>query len=166
VLRMDFVKERREWEERLARRAPTADLDGDEGMKGMGDFGVHCDDQQLMVPLTEEEEIEALAQLLVDSRQDQAPHYLQDQSTIDTNWQTRQGSGAAVGAHQGSAFDSGGGGSYGSDEEDYDQLFMEVMGVSREETGFGQDSVCQKWQKGQYDLVGQDDVQSSSMDLS
>lgn len=158
VLRMDFVQERREWEERLARRAP-ADLDGDESMEGTDEVRVG---ENEVVPLTEEGEIEALAQ------------YLLEREGEDLSLREgRDGEGGRDEQEQSQQLDhrqdfrADGFGNYGSDDEDYDQLFMEVISGSQEgQGGSGQWSEQPpRWDEG----AGPDGFQgqsSSSMDLS
>lgn len=87
MLRLDFVRERREWARRL-------ELEGDLGIEEEEEEEEEGGDGE-MVPLTEEEEIEALVGRELDAR-------------------------------------GGKRASYGSDEEDYDQLFMQVIGASQE----------------------------------
>ncbi len=168
---MDFVKERRAWEERLMRRAPAAaaaagaeaDGDDDESMEGVNEFGI---DGNGMVPWTEEEEIEALAQYLVDREdvgEDQEMR-LSDVGDGMVGWQEQQGQGRRLDHDQGIRVDSSG--SYGSDEEDYDQLFMEVISGSQEQADPGQWPTQQR-QWGQHSgLDGDQNQPSSSMDLS
>lgn len=164
MLRMDFVKERREWEERLKRRAPATavaeELGGDESMEGMDELGVEGDG---VVPLTEEEEIEALAQYLVEREDQDQDVRLRESGDGVRGWE-EQCQRRRLGDHEG--FRSDGSGSYGSDEEDYDQLFMEVISGSQEQGGPGH-WPAQQQQWGQNSGLSGDQGQlSSSMDLS
>jgi hypothetical protein len=154
---MDFVRERREWEDRLARRAP-ADLDGDENMEGVDDIGVK---ERGVVPMTEEEEIEALAQYLVDTEDEEMQ--LQDEREGDRGWE-EHGQRKLLG--RGNEPRLYGNVSYGSDDEDYDQLFMEVITGSLEQGGHAEEyAQQQQWDP---DNVCDDpgNQHSSSMDLS
>jgi hypothetical protein len=157
VLRMDFVRERREWEDRLARRAP-ADLDGDENMEGIDEVGVK---ERGVVPMTEEEEIEALAQYLVDTEDDEMQ--LQDEREGDRRWE-EHGQRKLLGRGNEPRLD--GNLSYGSDDEDYDHLFMEVITGSLEQAGHAEESAQQ--QQGDTDYVRDElgNQHSSIMDLS
>lgn len=151
---MDFVRERREWEQRLVRRAPVAEIDMEvEGMEMEVDDPGGLDESVQQ----EEEEIEALAQYLVDI-EDEA-----EDARSRKEGDQRQGSWEAVGGQrQQHQFDEHG--TYGSDEEDYDQLFMEVIsGTSQEGEGFQLRSVDQQtWNE----WSGLDsDQPGSSMDL-
>ena len=159
MLRMDFVKERREWEERLRRRAPATaigeELDGDESMEGMDGI----------VPLTEEKEIEALVQYLLEREDEDKDEdmRLQEEGDGMRGW-GEQCQGRRLGDHESFRTDSSG--SYGSDEEDYDQLFMEVISGSQEQGGPGH-WPAQQQQWGQNSGLDGDQGQlSSSMDLS
>ena len=154
---MDFVRERREWEEKLARRAP-ADLGGDESMDATDDAGAG---ELGLVPLTEEEEIEALATHLLDREDDDLR--LEGEGGVAGNWQgedQRQ----QLGNRRDSWFD--GSGSYGTDEEDYDQLFAEIISGIREQEGVGQGSAQQHQWGSDPRLDRHQDGLSSSMDLS
>ncbi len=162
MLRMDFVRERRAWEERLMRRAPAtaagveADGDGDESMEEVDGDG--------MVPWTEEEEIEALAQYLVDREDVDENQDMRLGEVADgmTGWEEQQGQGRGLGDNEGFRVD----GSYGSDEEDYDQLFMEVISGSQEQADPGQWPTQQR-QCGQHSgLHGNQGQPDSNMDLS
>jgi hypothetical protein len=161
---MDFVKERREWEERLARRAPAEMNNVDEnGDEEMGDDGCGRDGgkEEGPTPLTEEEEIEALAQYLVDKEDQDEQLYRQE--CVENHWQEKgQGPAHRLGG-QDSRFDSGG--SYGSDEEDYDQLFMDVISASQEVESQAPDPTQHHWQ-GKSGSASHQDQPSSSMDLS
>ncbi len=170
MLRMDFVRERRAWEERLMRRAPAtaagveADGDGDESMEAVDELG--SDGDGVVVPWTEEEEIEALAQYLVDREDVDEDQDMRLGEVGDgmTGWQEQQGQGRGLGDDEGSRAD--GSGSYGSDEEDYDQLFMEVISGSQEQA----DPAQWPTQQGQWSqhsgLHGNQGQPGSSMDLS
>lgn len=140
MLRMDFVRERREWEARLARRAPAQiaqpDEDDEEGQdEEMAEGGeiqaVNAGaEEEGMEPPIEEDEIDALAQYLVD-REDEALHPREEART-EKSWHQQHGQMPFLATHP-ELVHSGGGGSYGSDEEDYDQLFMEVVSASQEQ---------------------------------
>jgi len=164
VLRMDFVRERREWEERLARRAP-AEMDADESMEGVDDGSMGEEDG--IVSLTEEEEIETLAQDLLD-REDEELR-LREERDGQVGWEAQRQR-QLLGDRPDSRFD--GAGSYGSDEEDYDLLFMAVLSDSQEQGGLGPGSVQQQQQQQQQQWnhdgrhAGWQDQPSSSMDLS
>ncbi|KAF7506199.1 hypothetical protein GJ744_012179 [Endocarpon pusillum] len=165
VLHMDFVKERREWEERLKRRAPATavaeELDGDDdSMEGMDELGIEAGG---IVPLTEEEEIEALAQYWLEREDEDEDMRLRENGDEMGGWE-EQCQRRRLCDHEG--FRSDGSGSYGSDEEDYDQLFMEVISGSQEQGGSGR-WPAQRQQGGQNsDLDGDQGQLSSSMDLS
>lgn len=160
---MDFVRERREWEERIKMRAPVeaeveveAEAGGDMDVDGVGDDG---HGGRLLTE--EEEEIEALAQYLVDVEE-------QEHEDVRVGKEGGDGEGCQW-QQQRRALDSRGDGhhgSYGSDEEDYDQLFMEVIGASQEAGGLQQRSAHrQPWDRD----GGVNDFQEQSfsrMDLS
>jgi hypothetical protein len=163
VLRMDFVKERREWEERLARKAPAQidQLDeniADEEMAEGGDLQDAAEES--IEPPIDEEEIEALAQYLVE-REDEDLQ-TREEARTDALWH-QQDQVSFFGLNPGSRHDVGG--SYGSDGEDYDQLFMEVISASQEQEVLAQDSTPQQRQ-GAPSLDSHQDYPSSSMDLS
>jgi hypothetical protein len=154
---MDFVRERREWEERLRRRAAMEGHEAEDvEMGGGGEEGG-------LVPLTEEEEVEALAEYLVGREDDEeGMRRTEAEELSGMNMQEEAESfprpDPAERRHSG--------GSYGSDEEDYDQLFMEVISASQEQEG------SERW-VGQQCLAessagfGQDyGLPSSQMDLS
>jgi hypothetical protein len=151
---MDFVRERREWEDRLAQRAP-ADLDGDENMEGTDDVGVK---EEGVVPLTEEE---ALAQYLVDTEDDEIR--LQDEREVDRGWE-EHGQRKVLGRGNEPGLD--GNGSYGSDDEDYDQLFMEVITGNQEQGDHAEESAQQQQWDTDYGRDGLGNQHSSNMDLS
>lgn len=139
MLRIDFVRERRAWEERLARSAPV-DLDGDDGMESTDDIRAGEDGE---VPLTEEEEIEALAEYMLDG-EDEDRRLREEHDMVGIPLEHGRGRRQQLGdGRNDSWFD--GHGNYGSDEEDYDQLFMDVISGSQEQGGSGQQSAQRQW---------------------
>ncbi|ERF75604.1 hypothetical protein EPUS_04584 [Endocarpon pusillum Z07020] len=159
----DRIRKQRD-DARAPATAVAEELDGDGRMEGMDGLGGEADG---IVPLTEEEEIEALAQYLLeredeDEDEDEEMRLREngdERRGWEEQWQRRR-----LSDHEG--FRSGGSGSYGSDEEDYDQLFMEVISGSQEQGGPGRWPVQQQ-QWGQDSGLDADQGQlSSSMDLS
>lgn len=154
---MDFVRERRAWEERVARSAP-ADLDVDEDIESTEDVEVR---ENGMVPLTEEDEIEALAQYMLDNEV-QNPR-LQEKGGLDGNWEEQ---GQRQQLHGPSASWCGGHMSCGSDEEDYDQLFMEMISHSEEQGDPRQEPAQQQQCNQDLGFHRISEPPTSSMDLS
>lgn len=163
------MRERREWEERLERRAPMGlDLDGgdgdaadsmegvEEGSSGSGGEG------GAGLPLTLTEEIDALAQGLMSAEDGDVQ--LRKVGNMEGSWGGR-GQRQQFGDRQDSRF-GGGGGSYGSDEEDYDQLFMEVISGSQDQDGRAQKPAQQQLWCERSGLDLDQDQPNSSMDLS
>lgn len=146
MLRIDFVRERRAWEERLARSAPV-DLDGDDGMESTDDItrGGKEEEQEEdgVVPLTEEEEIEALAQYMLDDEDEvrrlREEHDMAGIPLHQGHRRTQQ----QLGGRNDPWFD--GHGNYGSDDEDYDRLFMDVISGNQEQGESAHWSAQQQW---------------------
>ena len=140
ALRIEFVQERREWEERLRRRAPVDEEVDLEAMDEDGDVG----EVEEMSP-TEEREIEELLS------------YLDDGGDGDGAVEGERMLGRVSGYLSDSQPRKSIGSDTMSDDDDYDQLFQEVLAQGQhEDLGMGSQEL------GQWQAVDQD----SSMDLS
>ena len=124
---MDYVRERKNWMEGLSSQAPDVPLELEGPIldnRSMDEERRDHDDG--LIPPTEEEEIDALAQawLEQEAQSNPTPQQLYPRQQSQVNF--RHAIAETTPSHQASS-------TYGSDEEDYDRLFMDLVSSGQEQ---------------------------------